>query len=796
MKRNALVAAVLLTGAANAAQTALPDRLAIVVDPKAPDATFFAADELKRCLEHRFGGHTVPIAKEPSTGGFSIVLGTNRWSAAAGVHPESLARDGFVVRSAPGRLYIAGCDTPGFPLRQQLKAGFRAAGECATAFGVYDFLERYANCRFFFPGELGECIPRGDDLVVGPIDYVSVPDFSVRRIYNGHAKFIEADRGGLGKSLMMLRMETRTIPCCHGLNGFMYLKRFGSSHPEYFALSGGIRQVNPNEKHAGQLCWSSGVMEEVYRDVRSYLTGEGPEVRGIPAKHGKGLAWNYNCSERRYVDVMPQDSLTPCQCDRCRAAWAAGPKNSPATELVWGRVAEWARRLKAEGIAGDLTMMSYHPYMNVPSVELPDNVQVMVAVMGPFAMNNPEKITEDDARIRDWTKKLGHKVWLWTYPNKYGSREIAGVPNFSMRAWGEFYRTRRDLIFGAFAECEADRWFYNHLNQYVFGRVMWNNAEDPDRLVRDYLERMFGGGEASARMAEVVNGLEERWMKRVMGRFVDTPLGPQCSTPGDEELWTKIYGRDYVASIDANLKAARAAIPADAPDRALILARIDLYEREILVPLRKTSDAYNDHRAAVAAEPHLKANTPITLRPYVGVGIGAFGDKTPTTIERDIACTATMWRTEKDLCVRFVCSEPRMDDICAVTRPHDDPYLWQDNSVEFFFSPTGKRSSGYHVIINSEGSIADFRRYSVGQSNNEDKSWNPRIRHEIRKNRDGWTCEIAVPLDEIEPIAAEMPVNFCRCRVLKTPGKEHKFFISSPHARNFGDSNSFSIIEL
>ena len=155
-----------------------------------------------------------------------------------------------------------------------------------------------------------------------------------------------------------------------------------------------------------------------------------------------------------------------------------------------------------------------------------------------------------------------------------------------------------------------------------------------------------------------------------------------------------------------------------------------------------------------------------------------------------------MWRTEKDLCVRFVCSEPRMDDICAVTRPHDDPYLWQDNSVEFFFSPTGKRSSGYHVIINSEGSIADFRRYSVGQSNNEDKSWNPRIRHEIRKNRDGWTCEIAVPLDEIEPIAAEMPVNFCRCRVLKTPGKEHKFFISSPHARNFGDSNSFSIIEL
>ena len=31
--------------------------------------------------------------------------------------------------------------------------------EHATLFGVYEFLERFADCRFYFPGELGPSGP-------------------------------------------------------------------------------------------------------------------------------------------------------------------------------------------------------------------------------------------------------------------------------------------------------------------------------------------------------------------------------------------------------------------------------------------------------------------------------------------------------------------------------------------------------------------------------------------------------------------------------------------------------------
>ena len=776
---------------------ASPGRIAIVIDRKAPDATHFAAEELRKYLGLRFGGADVPIVNEPKDDVFSIVLGTNAWSVAAGLRPEKLARDGFAVKTVGRRLYIAGCDTPGFGLRGQLKAGFRGSGECATAYGVYDFLEKYADCRFYFPGELGEIVPRGDDLAVGGLDYTSEPDFSARRVYDGPmSKYFNDDKGAIAKNLMRLRMETLTIPCCHGTRANGYLERFSKTHPEYFALAGGIRHIDPGEQHACQLCWSSGVMEEVYQDAKSYLKGEGPEVRGIPSLGGKGFAWNHNCVGRKYVDVMPQDSLIPCQCDACREAWAKGPKESPATELVWSRVAEWGRRLKEEGVPGDLTMMSYHPYMTVPKVDLPDNVQVMVAVTGPFGIGNAGKMRADDARIRAWAEKLGHKVWLWTYPDKYGTLALPGIPNFSMHAWGEFYRQRKDMIFGGFAECETDRWFYNHLNQYVFGRVMWDNAADPDALIREYLERMFGGGEVSRRMGAVVDGLERKWMEEVVGNYVDTPVGPKCIVPDDEALWTKVYSPEYIASVAADLAAAKAAVPQAAADRDLVLARIDLYDREIYRPLKEASDGYLSRQKAIAAQKAYRPGEEIALVPFTSNMGGVIGGKPKLGTESDIRCTVRMWKTDKDLCVKFDCAEPRMDDICAITRPRDHKFLWQDNNVEFFFSPDGSRRKGYHVIVNSEGSIADMPWVAEGQAATELKPWNPEIRTDIRKEQGRWTCEIAVPLSSIGPIAPSMPVNFCRSRILKTPGTYHQLFISSPLARKFWDSDGYAVIEL
>ena len=166
-------------------------------------------------------------------------------------------------------------------------------------------------------------------------------------------------------------------------------------------------------------------------------------------------------------------------------------------------------------------------------MELPTNVQVMVAVFGPFSLSNPDFLAKDDATIKAWNKKIGHKVWLWTYPHKYDGLDIKGLPNFAMRAWGEYYGKRKDVIFGSFAEAETERWFYNHLNYYVYGKVSWDNSVNVERLLTDYRMRMFGPTLVEYYMGRFMDGLEEKWTKEVAGRVIDTSVGPKSTPPSE-----------------------------------------------------------------------------------------------------------------------------------------------------------------------------------------------------------------------------------------------------------------------
>ena len=148
--------------------------------------------------------------------------------------------------------------------------------------------------------------------------------------------------------------------------------------------------------HPGQLCYTSGIVEEIYQDVRSYLKGEKADVRKIPsAGRNGGYAWGVNTSRGTYVDIMPQDAFSGCRCEKCQAAYR---KNDPhyATELIWGNTVTIANRLKKEGIPGIITMMAYRPYRRVPAMDIPDNVMVMVAETGPWSKGNPAQKKLDD----------------------------------------------------------------------------------------------------------------------------------------------------------------------------------------------------------------------------------------------------------------------------------------------------------------------------------------------------------------------------------------------------------------
>ena len=352
-----------------------PGDVDVVLPTKPLPIERFAADELTNFLS-RVLGAPVPVVGKAEGRRTAILLGR-----ATGFDVSAFERDAFrtkveIASNGLSVVRIAGRDGKGDIFRSVWKYGQSTYYERATLFGVYAFLEDFAGVRFYFPGELGTVANRKAAVRVPVQDKVTAPWFPVRSVYSWRdGEWYEPLPDGWhkdsGKALNCLRMrfETMKIPCCHGQNKFKIVERFAATHPEYCQLrKDGTRCTSLERERIGyhqkQLCQSSKVWDVFHDDiVADGRTG--------------------------YVDVMPQDGYVPCECQECQAAYRRNPDgtlpDSYASELVWGQTAKLARRFIAEG-RNDLTFtqMSYGAYKEVPNLDLPTNILVMVAVSGPW----------------------------------------------------------------------------------------------------------------------------------------------------------------------------------------------------------------------------------------------------------------------------------------------------------------------------------------------------------------------------------------------------------------------------
>ena len=759
----------------------------VVVAADAAPAVWWAAEEMTNLLS-RVLGAPVPVRQMPDESRVSIILGDSEWARSAGIDVPSLARDAFVIKAVGNRIYIAGRDDPKKDPRKLVLAGGWGSVlyERATSFGVYEFLERFAGVRFYFPGELGTIVPKRATIEVNG-ELAVRPDFTSRFLQMWSGTYFEPDPKNRSKTLdyYRLRFETIRAPACHGSNGFRYQRRFGKTHPEYFCLlPNGKRDVFEKRMfegiQPGQLCWSSGIVEEMYKDARSYLLGEKPDVRGIQSRYHKDgrFAWNGNCAYGKYVDLMPQDGMVHCGCERCQASMAAcKAKNmTPETYLVWGAVSNIATRLTAEGIDGVISMMAYNGYSSVPDFALPPNIEVMLATKGPWSVCDKAKLAADDRKAAAWAEKLGHKIRLWNYPCKLLGLDVKGegVPQNCPRAWVEFYSHSAKWINGAFAESESDRWFYNYLNYYAFSKVCWNNGVDVDALLKEHYRLMFGP--AADDMAEIYETLEECWVKGVVGNSVETPMGPVVKTPSEKQMWEEVYSPAKLARFDALLKSARSKVTAG----SLEARRIDLVENEFLGGLRRRSAAY----AAVAAglkaleiELAVGEERKVSLVPFVG------GRK---TVKKTVGTDVYIRRMADALVVRYVCEEPRMKDAVARSGVIDDPNLWQENVVELVIDPLGDCTSYCQFFVNSEGSWADMHSSRIHMPT-EGYRWNSGFAVKVEKGADSWTAELRIPLSAFAKLPNRFTVEFARERNLTgEPDYEHLYHWS-PYAYGFSD---------
>ena len=568
----------------------------------------YAAEELTNFLSRAFGA-PVPIRNGIGNGKCSIVLGSNEWSVEAGIDTAKLPRDGFALKTRGNVLYIAGADD-----NPRKLDGGNFHFQRATLFGVYEFLERYVGCRFYFPGELGEIVPKKSKVTVPELDEVCAPAWTERSISDNHGSWFDPSVNVTAeymKERYRLRLETRLLPCCHGQYKSKIPQRFGKTHPEYFYMDPkGERIIKDTEEkpysQSGHLCYTSDVWDEIYKDARSYFLGEKPEVRGMIV--GKAPNYKYEWGKQAscglYYDIMPHDGMRKCCCPHCKEIFAkAKDQVNYANETVWKWTATIAQRLKDEGIKGYVTQMAYHPYQNVPDFKLPDNVIVTVCNNGGWVRG--ERGAADLALVKAWFDKVG-KVKLYNNTGKFRSAntDIPNVPTTTPYSVSAFYNRVSPYVRGAYFSGPADRFIYTAMNYYCFSRIAWNGHADIPAIMDEHYRLMYGA--AAKYMKKFFAIIERKWIGEIIGNVVETDLGTVHITPSEFRIWTELYNEKKIAPMAALLDKAAASVA----DGSLEARRIALVRREYVDAMLSSTREYNSGLSVAAEKARRAANPP------------------------------------------------------------------------------------------------------------------------------------------------------------------------------------------
>ena len=760
----------------------------IVIAPQSPSTVRFAAQELQYFLSELFG-KKIPVVNTVSPGKVSIVLGDNEMSRKAGLDFSKLCREGFFIKTAGNCVYIAGIDDKKVNAFSAVATGGAATlrYDRGTAMGVYDFLERFAGVRMYFPGEMGTIIPKAKTLALPEIDIFDRPDFTIRRVYTWHdgewfekitrAKTLELKNLNLHR----LRFGSNNYIVCHGLNHFKYVERFGKSHPEYFAISSNGKRSNvPGSHFAGQLCFNSPVTEEIYQDIRSYFKGEPASVRKILNYKGNAYGWGPNVNhQRKIIDVMPQDSMEGCRCPKCLPLVSTKKQNpNYATDFIWNHVISWANRLKKEGIEGKLGMMSYAPYGGIPKADIPDNIMIQAATGGPWYLS---RLEEDKKRLKAWAEKLNHKVFLWNYINVGFSIRIYAIPYMTPNAVAEYYKQVSPWVDGAFGESEGKRFIFHYLNYYIMSRVAWDTKADHTAILKEHYRLMFG--KAAPLMEEFYTTLEKKWVNNIAGRTVDTELGPVTSVPSDFDLWNKVYSPAELKRLEDLFTRSLKLLP----QNSLESKRVAFMKKNLFDPMVEAADAYRSCSNAVRGFKFYAAKGgELFLRPML------FNNR---TVKKAQVATGVKFAVKgSDLVISYRCEEPRINDLVAVKRKHDDGETWKDNGVEFFLNPSCDRKNFYQIIVNSEGCVFDQKMISWGGKKVQLPAWESEAKVKITKGKDSWSAEIAIPLKNLPGFKKEIVANICRNRILKSGNDYEQYYCWGPFVRGFHDVENYGTI--
>ena len=591
---------------------------------------------------------------------------------------------------------------------------------------------RQLGVRWYMPGDLGEVVRARSTIPLPEINETVRPDFAMRRF---NFRFGVQPRE---VALWAMRLGVRDpygIQVAHGLATLTNRREMMEAHPEYYALYGGKRDVQPDKKKR-QLCLSSdGLFDETVRYVRTL----------------------FDHYRMNVVSVMPPDGFTAmCQCRLCKG------KDTPdrgyrgrLSDYVWDFVNRVAKEVAKTHAEKKVLCCAYGAYRQPPLAIEKLEPNVLVCVVGgrrPRACLPEERDAIRHLR-RDWLEKTDNPILIFeNYP--FTDRGWY-LPAYQPHVLGKSINAVKGICRG------EDVWLslindldapgYNHFNVYFTARMYWGGRErDVDALFHEYCRLFYGP--AGNQIKAFFTYCEANWRDMVKEKAKADRALALFAAAQEKADAESVYGRrlavvaDFLDALkDRSAQLAKAKQRADVRDmrmwRDAESVRID----------GKLDDAFW-RNCPRRAEGHLK-----DLRT---------GRKPAFATSFKVA-----WGKEA---VYFAirCRDAREDTVNVGTKRHDDPALWMGDCVEILLET--EQHAYYQIAINPAGAVCDLDR---GASRDGWYQWSAQADLATDVGEDEWTVEVRIPVveetnDPLHQVVGRKPLkslpwyfNVCRQRV-------------------------------
>jgi hypothetical protein len=458
----------------------------IIVEADAPKAQS-AAEALQTYIE-RMSGASLPLVAEGDVlpaDAPPVRVHVGHSSAARGqkvpagfdtsVREDTFEEEGYVLRTLDANTLLVAGNNDG-PYK-------------GTIFAAYALLERL-GCRFYFPGDWGEIVPKLTTVVVPELDVLSRPDFAVRGIWLGGGRPGITPQGArdYGAWLNKVGFGSSMYPGASdgSLGALVPVGQYAEEHPEYYAIDQqGRRQIPPLRKPSGvMLCFSHPDVPKVAIETL--------KMRFADPKNAASLGAGFS----------PPDGMPFCYCPDCEKAAqnflypSYFPKRMMSEEYC-GFAAKIAAAFPDKFIS-----LSAYVLREVPpqGVALPPNIAVQIWPIGSCVLHAGDdpacwRRRETMSIIRGWRKLTPHVMIQHYTPGLlsiWGAGHQAHLPERDVTVFAAEAPLLLALGIKGSNSQGASAFMSTWLSYYVRAKLLWDATTDVNALKTEFYDTFFG----------------------------------------------------------------------------------------------------------------------------------------------------------------------------------------------------------------------------------------------------------------------------------------------------------------